>query len=114
MLAILLGIIFQARNVNAQDKEPGLIPKKSSQATESYFDILINGVNSGIHYGKSNSAFSGYSKSVRGFQAGVSLQAGITHRFSLSPELYVIMKGGKLEAGNPLTGQETTLRFYHS
>lgn len=78
----------------------------------TYLDVVLNGVSTNFNYGNSNSALKNYKKSVFGAQAGVSFQAGITPHFSIVPELYFMMKGGKLLAGNSVTGNETTVRLY--
>jgi hypothetical protein len=64
-----------------------------------------------INYGASNKSLVAYKKSMKGIRAGISFQAGITPAFSLVPELYFIMKGGKLKDNNPLTGSESALRL---
>ena len=82
------------------------------RTAHTYFDVVLNLVSTNLNYGDANSALKDYKKSVLGAQAGVSFQAGITSHFSLVPELYFMMKGGKLKEGNPETGAERTLRFY--
>src|SRR5439155_24675052 len=72
----------------------------------------INAVSTNLNYGSSNSALTDYKKPVLGAQIGMSFQAGITPKFSIVPELYFMMKGGKLKANNPVTNNETTLRLY--
>jgi Outer membrane protein beta-barrel domain len=86
--------------------------KKDENTAKTYFDIMINLQSTNLNYGSSNTALTDFKESVKGFQAGVSFQAGITPQFSLVSELYFVMKGGKLLANNPLTNQATTYRFY--
>jgi hypothetical protein len=86
--------------------------KDDKKTAKTYLDIVLNGVSTNFNYGGSNSALKDYKKSVLGGQAGVSFQAAITPKFSLVPEFYFMMKGGKLNAANPLTDNETTLRLY--
>jgi len=110
---LLLSMIFLSANVFSQTKEPQ--SEKTGDGTkteETYFDLLLNVVGTNFNYGKSNSTLKDYKKPVLGAQVGVSFQAGITPKFSLVSELYFIMKGGALKAGNPLTANKTTLRLY--
>jgi Outer membrane protein beta-barrel domain len=86
--------------------------KKEGITAKTYFDLMINVQSTNLNYGSLNSSLADYKKSVRGIQAGVSFQAGITPQFSLVSELYFMMKGGKLLADNPLTHLVTTYRFY--
>ena len=83
-----------------------------SSGQTTYLDIVLNGVSTNFNYGSSNSVLKNYRKSVFGAQAGLSFQAGVTKNFSLVPELYFMMKGGKLSANNPVTNSETTIRLY--
>lgn len=78
----------------------------------SHVAILLNTVNSTLNYGDMNSALKGYKKDIRGIQAGLSWQAGITGRFSIVTEAYFVKKGGTLKAGNPLTGEKSSLKLY--
>jgi Outer membrane protein beta-barrel domain len=82
------------------------------RTAHTYFDVVLNLVSTNLNYGDANNSLKDYKKSVLGAQAGVSFQAGITSHFSLVPELYFMMKGGKLKEGNLQTGVERTLRFY--
>ncbi|MCW3111251.1 MAG: PorT family protein, partial [Segetibacter sp.] len=112
-LQTVIGMIFLFGNSFGQTEG---LPKENGQVgkntTQTYLDPIINLVSSNLNYGSSNSALSDYKKSVRGAQVGVSFQAGITPRFSLVSDFYLMMNGGKLKANNPLTVNETTLRFY--
>lgn len=95
-------------------QETGLKPEKVSnkgRVAKTYLDLMVNGINTNIDYGRSNSAVAEYKKSVKGIQAGLSFQAGITPAFSLVSELYFIRKGGKLKNNNPLTTKESALRL---
>ncbi len=111
-IGFILSMIFLSRSTFAQMTEMVSEKIKTDKVTETYLDVLLNVVSTNINYGKSNSDFSNYKKSVFGAQLGASFQAGITPTFSLVPEVYLIMKGGKLEANNPLTAKKTTLRLY--
>lgn len=104
-LAIGLMVLFA--NGYAQESES----KGNVKTIETHLDLLLNLVGTNLNYGKSNSVLADYKKSVLSAQVGVSMQAGITPRFSVAPELYFMMKGGKVES-NPLTAANTTLRFY--
>jgi Outer membrane protein beta-barrel domain len=86
--------------------------KEVKNTAKTYFDLMINLQSTNLNYGSLNTALTDYNESVKGFQAGVSFQAGITPQFSLVSELYFVMKGGKLLANNPLTNKATTFRFY--
>ena len=111
-IGIILSMIFLSRSTFAQTNEMVSEKIKTDKATETYLDLVLNVVSTNLNYGKSNSAFSNYKKSVFGGQLGASFQAGFTPTFSLVPEVYLIMKGGKLEANNPLTASKSTLRLY--
>lgn len=84
---------------------------KEYRSAQTYLDIMVNVVSTNINYGGSNSDVADYKKSQRGIQAGASFQAGITHKFSIVPEIYFIRKGGKLKANNPLTANESSLHL---
>jgi hypothetical protein len=77
----------------------------------SKFSFAINSLTTNFNYGSANSDLKSYKKDYRGFQAGISYQAGITRHFSIVPELYFAMKGGILKKNNPLTGGKSTLRI---
>jgi hypothetical protein len=108
----ILSMIFLSANAFGQT--PELNPKKikKEKTAKTYFDLMINVESTYLNYGNSNSAFSDFKKPVKGIQAGLSFQAGITPRLSLVSELYFIKKGGKLTANNPLSAEESILRLY--
>jgi hypothetical protein len=111
-MGIVLGMIFLVGNAFGQLERQASIKTKNDQVTRTYLDLLLNVVSTNINYGKSNSSLADYKKSTFGAQLGASFQAGITPTVSLVSELYFIMKGGALNANNPLTDSKTTLRFY--
>ena len=82
-----------------------------SLAQETFLDVVINYTPTSINYGDNNKALKDFKKGYWGLQAGASFQAGISEYFSLVPELYFVMKGGRLDNNNPITGQETKIRF---
>ena len=82
-----------------------------SMAQETFMDVVINYTPTSINYGDNNKALKDFKKGYWGLQAGASFQAGINEYFSLVPELYFVMKGGRLNNNNPITGQETKIRF---
>ena len=109
---LIVSMIFLSAAASGQTQEPA--SKKISgdkKTAKTYFDLMINVVSTNLNYGGSNSALADYKKSTNGIQAGVSFQAGITPGFSLVSELYFMRKGGKLKANNPLTTNESSLRF---
>jgi hypothetical protein len=109
---IILGMIFLSSIAFGQTTGPELEKaNERKKTTKTYLDLMVNAVSTNLNYGGSNSALSDYKKSNNGIQAGVSFQAGITSFFSLVSELYFIRKGGKLNANNPLTNTESTLRL---
>lgn len=111
--ALVAGMILLSANTFAQTKDTGSDEtEKPKKTTNTYFDILLNGVSTSLNYGESNSAVEDYKKEAKGIQAGVSFQAGITTSFSVVTEFYFMMKGGKLKSGNPLTNNEITQRLY--
>ena len=110
---LIIGMVFLCANTFGQTKD--LRPEKvtaDKKTAKTYLDLMVNVVSTNLNYGSSNSALEDYRKSVNGIQAGLSFQAGITHRFSLVSDLYFIRKGGKLTANNPLSDNELTFRFY--
>ena len=80
-------------------------------AQETYLDVVINYTPTTMNFGGNNKALKDFKKGYWGLQAGASFQMGVNDYFSLVPELYFVMKGTKLENNNPLTGQETRIRF---
>ncbi len=82
------------------------------EVQKTYLDFFISAVGTDLNYGESNKAMKDFKKSAQGIQIGLSLQTTIAPHFSLVPELSFIMRGGKLKANNPLTQDESTLRFY--
>lgn len=65
-----------------------------------------------MNYGSMNSSLRDYKKDVRGLQAGLAWQAGITKHFSIVTEAYYAKKGGTIIAGNPLNGVKSTLKLH--
>lgn len=111
--ALVIGMVFLYANTFGQAMD--LRPEKTKAAektAKTYLDLMVNVVSTNLNYGSSNSAMADYKKSVNGIQAGLSFQAGITHRFSLVSDLYFMRKGGKLTSNNPLSDNELTFRFY--
>ena len=109
---LVIGIIFLCANTFGQTNEMGPIKTKDHEkSAETYLDLMINMVSTNLNYGSSNSSLADYKKSVNGIQAGFSFQAGITPGFSLVSDLYFLKKGGKLKTNNPLSANESTLRF---
>ncbi|WP_157580918.1 porin family protein [Segetibacter koreensis] len=84
----------------------------SSFSQKNRFSLSINSTTTNFNYGNANKQLKPYKKNVRGIQVGVSYQAGITPMFSVVPELYFSMKGGRLKKDNPLTTNKSTLRLY--
>jgi len=111
--ALAAGMIFLCANTFGQSMESAPEKINDDQVTSHHhFGFLINVASTSLNYGGSNSAFTDYKKSINGLQIGASFQNDFTTKFSLVSELYFMMKGGKLKAGNPLTTQQSTLRFY--
>ena len=112
-IGLILGMMLLYTTTSGQTKGLGLEKiKKDENTAKTYFDLMINVPSTNLNYGSLNATLADYKKSVKGIQAGVSFQAGITPQFSLVSELYFMMKGGKLLADNPLTHLVTTYRFY--
>ncbi len=108
----VLGMVFLIANSFAQSTGLGSGKTTNNKnAVYTYLDLMLNGVGTNINYGGANSELADYKESVKGIQAGLSFQAGITPAFSLVSELYYIRKGGKLKANNPLTIYESSLRL---
>lgn len=102
---LLLSLIFLAPCAFGQSTD-------TVKTAKTYLDPVINLVSTNLNYGAANSALSDYKKSVLGAQVGVAFQAGITSSFSVVTEFYFSMKGGKLNDGNSLTNQASTIRLY--
>jgi hypothetical protein len=108
----VITMTFLSAATFVQGQTPGAkIITKSKKMPKTYLDLMVNVVSSNLHYGEVNSDLADHKKSNKGIQAGASLQAGITPMLSLVSELYFMRKGGKLNAGNPLTTGESSLRF---
>lgn len=88
------------------------LSSKQAFSQQTSLNLLLNGVTTHFNYGSQNNTLKDYKKGVLGAQIGASFQAGITTHFSLVPELYVVMKGGRLLANNPLTTTPSTVRLY--
>ena len=84
----------------------------SSFSQTTRLNLLVNGVTTNLNYGKANNTLEPYKKNLTGLQLGASLQTGITPRFSVVTETYLIMRGGALKRDNPITGNKSTLRLY--
>lgn len=111
-IGIILSMIFLSANVFSQSNQLRLRTNKDNMKTaKTYLDLMINMESTNLNYGSSNNSLADYKEPVKGIQAGVSFQAGITSRFSLVSELYFMKKGGKLLANNPLSANESTLRL---
>ncbi len=94
--ATLLTMLFSARSFSQTSK----------------FSLSVNSLTTNYNYGKSNKELAPYKKNFRGLQAGFSWQAGITPAFSVVPEIYFSMKGGRLDVNNPVTVSKSTVRTY--
>jgi hypothetical protein len=84
----------------------------TSFSQESRFSLSLNSLTTNFNYGSMNKALQPYKKDFKGLQIGASYQAGISPLFSVVPELYFVMKGGKLKENNPLTINKSTVRLY--
>lgn len=84
----------------------------TSFSQESKFGLSINSLTTNFNYGKANSDLHSYKKNYKGFQAGISYQAGITPAFSIVPELYFAIKGGRLKANNAVTTNQSLVRVH--
>jgi hypothetical protein len=110
---LILGMTFLYANTFGQTNESSLDKvENDNTASHHHFGFLINVASTSLNYGVSNSNLTDYKKSINGLQIGASFQNDFTTKFSMVSELYFMMKGGKLKAGNPLTIQQSTLRFY--
>jgi hypothetical protein len=105
-------MIFLSQNSIGQTNESGSGPIKEKVTQKTYLDLVLNAVSTNLHYGSSNRSLADYKKTTLGGQLGVSFRAGISPKFSLVSELYFLMKGGSLQANNPLTTSKSTLRLY--
>jgi len=111
-LGVILGMIFLSQNSFGQTNESGSETIKEKVTQKTYLDLVLNAVSTNFHYGSANRLLADYKKTTLGGQLGVSFRAGISPKFSLVSELYFLMKGGSLQANNPLTTNKSTLRLY--
>lgn len=81
-------------------------------AQQNKFGISINSLTTNFNYGSGNSSLRDYKKDYRGFQFGLTFQHGLSESFSLVHEISFTIKGGILEKGNSIYGNQTTLRFH--
>ncbi len=109
---VLMTMMFLAGNIQGQEAGLNSAAGRNQRVTETSLQPVLNMVSTNLHYGKSNAMLSNYRKSSFGPQVGLSFQAGITSRFSIVSQLYFVMKGGKLDSNNPLTGDKSSLRLY--
>lgn len=80
-------------------------------AQESNFRICVNTLTTNFNYGASNSALRSAKKNLTGLQVGASYQVGLTRSFSIVPELYFALRGGKLDE-NAITKKSSTVKLY--
>lgn len=107
---LILSMMLLHHSVFGQSDETSIAG--TERTAETYLNPILNLVSTNLHYGNSESALGNHKKSLTGLQIGLSMQAGISPEFSLVPELYFIMRGGRLGSNNPLTLNKTTLRVY--
>jgi Outer membrane protein beta-barrel domain len=111
-IGLILGMIILSQNLFGQTNELGSEKIKEKVTQKTYLDLVLNVVSTNLNYGSSNSALADYKKATMGGQLGVAFRTGISSNVSLVSELYFLMKGGSLQANNPLTTNKTTLRLY--
>lgn len=111
-IGLILGMITLSGTALAQTNESVVVKEKNERVTATYLDLVLNVVGTNFHYGNSNEALADYKKAVLGAQVGVSLQAGITPRFSVVSEFYFFMKGAELGVNNVFNGNNNTIRLY--
>lgn len=84
----------------------------SAFAQKTYLDLIVNYSPSTFNYGDANDDLKDYKKNLKGWQAGLSFQAGITERFTAMAELYYIQKGSQLTEDNPINHAKTKTRLH--
>jgi hypothetical protein len=84
---------------------------KYALAQESNFRICFNTLTTNFNYGASNSALRSAKKNLTGLQVGASYQVGLTRSFSIVPEVYFALRGGKLDE-NAITRESSTVKLY--
>lgn len=110
--SVLTGILFLSAIAFGQAQETPQVHTTPTQKTaKTYVDLMVNIANTNLNYGAANSGLADYKKSANGLQAGVSVQWGVKHWFSVVTELYFMRKGGKLKDDNPLTNAASSLRI---
>lgn len=109
---LVLGMIFLSTLTFGQSNEMmSWKTENKKKSAQTHFDIMVNMASTNLNYGSAESSLTDYKKSIRGLQAGFSLQAGVTPSFSLVSELYYMRKGGTLKTNNPMTGNESTIKL---
>lgn len=78
----------------------------------SHVAIVVNTTDVNFNYGGKNAELKSFKENVRALRAGLSLQAGVTQRFSWVGELYYATKGGTLGHGNGWTQDKSTIKLY--
>ena len=86
--------------------------RNPTRTAQTRLEPMINMAAASFRFTGDDKVLTDYSHSMKGLRAGLSFQAGITPSFSMVSDLYYIRKGGKLDAGNPLTTDASTIRFH--
>lgn len=81
-------------------------------AQNTYLDLLVNYSPSTFYYGDANDDLKDYRENLKGLQAGLSFQAGITEHFTAVAELYYMQKGSQFKSDNPINHAKTKTRLH--
>lgn len=104
--------LFSLQATAQQEVNETVYRKKITRTAQTRLEPMINMAATSFRYTGNDKVLSDYGHSVKGLRAGLSFQAGITPSFSLVSDLYYLRKGGKLDAGNPLTTDASTIRLH--
>jgi hypothetical protein len=112
-IAAVISISLYSLQATAQQKvNETVYLKKTTRTAQTRLEPMINMAANSFRYTGNDKVLTDYGHSVKGLRAGLSFQAGITPSFSLVSDLYYLRKGGKLDAGNPLTTNASTIRLH--
>jgi hypothetical protein len=110
--AVISISLFSLQATAQQEVNETVYLKKTTRTAQTRLEPMINMAANSFRYTGNDKVLTDYGHSVKGLRAGLSFQAGITPSFSLVSDLYYLRKGGKLDAGNPLTTNASTIRLH--
>lgn len=110
--AVISISLFSLQATAQQEVNETVYLRKTTRTAQTRLEPMINMAANSFRYTGNDKVLTDYGHSVKGLRAGLSFQAGITPSFSLVSDLYYLRKGGKLDTGNPLTTDASTIRLH--